>query len=184
MFHRPVTNPILLILTMPTKTIVMKKLLLLAGLLFLIHNIHAQELKPIEIGKHYTQDGVRLRLNTIKTIVKPSLAATQEVKRGKSFRTMSYIMGGLSAFALIGSAAAVGEETTPASSGWNPTPGQGIAVGIGGLGFATVLYIVGNKKIHKGVVTYNSYVEANTSQSKVSFDFGLAEHGVGLTVTF
>lgn len=162
----------------------MKKLILLIGLSFLILNSNAQELKPIEIGKHYTQDGVRLKVKTIKIIVKPSLSATQEVKRGKSFRTMSYVLGGLSTFAIIGSAAAIGEETTQTTTEWNPTPGQGIAVGVGGLAFATVLYIAGNKKIHKGVVTYNSFVEAKSSQSKVSFDLGLTEHGVGLTITF
>ena len=164
----------------------MKKLLLLFGLSLLILNSNAQESEPIKIVKrnHYYQQDVRLRSKTLKIIVKPNLIAFQEVKRGKSFRTMSYIMGGLSTMTIIGGAAAMGEETTQTTSGWDPTPGQGIAVGIGGLAFATVLYFSGNKRIHKGIVTYNSSIEAKSSQSNVSFEFGLAKHGVGLTFTF
>jgi len=153
----------------------MKKLLLLFGLYLLILPSNAQDSEPITIVKrnHYYQQDVRLRTKTIKEIVKPNLIAFQEVKSGRSMIGWSYGIAFFSG-AMIGSGIAQPVES----------PGAMIGVGAAGVVGAIILDLAGLRRIERGVNTYNSSLSSSSSRNPASLKFGIADHGVGLTVTF
>lgn len=159
----------------------MKKLLLMLGLSVFFLQSNAQNSEPITIVKrnHYFQQDVRLSTKTIKIIVKPSILATQEVKRGRTLRVFGDILAFLGG-GLIGSAIG-GVEQTP-TSGWNPSAGEAIGIGIASIAGGIVTYAIGSKQIENGVKTYNSYIKSAPKTS--SLKFGLSDHGVGLTIRF
>lgn len=160
----------------------MKKLLLLFGLSLLIFPSNAQNLEPIVIVKrnHYYQQDVRLSTKTIKVIVKPSLSATQEVKRGRSIRVWGDVLAGLGG-GLIGSAIAGGENISSSPS-YNISPGAAIGIGIAAIAGGCIVFGIGSKQIENGVKAYNSYIKSAPKTS--SLNLGLSNHGVGLTVRF
>ena len=159
----------------------MKKLLLMLVLSVFFLQSNAQNSEPITIVKrnHYFQQDVRLSTKTIKIIVKPSILATQEVKRGRTLRVFGDILAFLGG-GLIGSAIG-GVEQTP-KSGWNPSAGEAIGIGIASIAGGVVTYAIGSKQIENGVKTYNSYIKSSPKTS--SLKFGLSDQGVGLTIRF
>jgi hypothetical protein len=163
----------------------MRRLLSLFGLFLYVLQSHAQELKPIEpIGSAYYQYDVRLRVKTIKDIVKPYPLAYQQVKSGRSFRTWSVILTGVSVGTIAEGVSELSSGENKSSTNSSVNPGVSIGFGIAGVVGGIVLWVVGSKHIAMGVNTYNSAIKTKSSPNSFSLNLGLSNHGVRLIVRF
>ena len=166
----------------------MKKILLLFCLSLFICQSSAQNLEPISvIGGNYYQGDIKLRYRNIRKIVEYIPPAYQEVVIGNTLVICAYIM---EVFGVIYIGSGVGSLVYGNTSSsdlddpliLNPLPkiGVGVAMGIAGIALGKS----GAIRIDNGVNIYNSTISSRYDPDGVSVNFGLSDHGIGLTVRF
>ncbi len=153
----------------------------MVGLTLLFCHASAQNQEPIILidGVYYQSD-VPLRVSTIRKIVAVYPPAYQEVKSGRSRITWGYILSTCGGISLGGgiSSLVFGEtsETLDPLTGI----GMGIVMGVGG----GLLVRSGARRFVNGIEIYNSHLTSGYDPGGVTVNFGLADHGIGLAVTF
>jgi len=140
-----------------------------------------QQLDSILIrnGKFY-QRNILLKRSTVLNIVEDIPVAYQEVKSGRSRITWGYILAGFGGISLGGGInTLIFGETSESLD-----PASGIGVGVACIAGSYLLIKSGVKRFVKGVEIYNSNLNTGYGHAGISMDFGLADHGIGLTITF
>lgn len=140
-----------------------------------------QQLDSILIrnGKFY-QRNILLKKSTVLNIVEDIPVAYQEVKSGRSRITWGYILAGFGGISLGGGISTLVFGETSESL----DPASGIGVGVACIAGSYLLIRSGAKRFVKGVEIYNSNLTTGYGHAGISMDFGLADHGIGLTITF
>lgn len=140
-----------------------------------------QQLDSILIrnGKFY-QRNILLKRSTVLNIVEDIPVAYQEVKSGRSRITWGYILAGFGGISLGGGISTLVFGETSESL----DPASGIGVGVACIAGSYLLIKSGAKRFVKGVEIYNSNLNTDNSHAGISMNFGLADHGIGLTITF
>jgi len=156
------------------------KLLLIAFLFFSLSTVLAQTSSdPIVIKKglgiSFTQNGKKLTMNQLISVTKVNTNASKEIQTAKINHDVAQLFGlpgGLLVGFSLGRAMVSGEANTLL-----------LAIGGGLIAISIPFSSAYSKHAKEGVKIFNEGLNS-TALGKIDFNFGLTQHGIGLSMNF